>query len=171
LRTKHVLKPLLAGPVGCVITHAPPNAALLAFYILCGTGVADFFDDEIRTSNSVLDSKANNWPWNRSCAREANVPQWLRLKILIHGQERIRCGHMDLTQLFRVKCKEAAGTQLDNPSHAWFELVRRRSHICGVHAARRQSDRQGRSGVFFGMEHRMACGARAQRRLSKGYAA
>ena len=48
---------------------------------------------------------------------EANLPQVLCLKILLHGQEaETLAGHVDLTQLFRVNAKDAAGTQLDNPS-------------------------------------------------------
>ena len=89
LRAKQVLNTLLAGPVGLRIAGTlPPDAALLAFYILPdGTGVADF---SRRDSNfdSFREFKASNWPWNRSCRTlESNVPQVLRLKILIHGQE------------------------------------------------------------------------------------
>jgi hypothetical protein len=50
LRARQVLNTLLAGPVDAESRTLPPDAALLAFYILPdGTGVADF-SDEIRTS-------------------------------------------------------------------------------------------------------------------------
>src|SRR3974377_1815649 len=43
---------------------------------------------------------------------EANVPQVLRLKILIHGQEvDTLAGHMDLTQTFQVKTTGASAAQ------------------------------------------------------------
>ena len=117
LRTKQVLNTLLAGPVDAESRTLPPDAALLAFYILPdGTGVADF-SDEIRTS--IPSGIQSEQLAVESILRtlEANVPQVLRLKILIHGQEAdTLAGHVDLTQLFRVNAKDVAGTQLDNPS-------------------------------------------------------
>ena len=95
----------------------PPDAALLAYYILPdGTGVADF-SDELRTS--IPSGIQSEQLAVESIVRtlEADVPQVLRLKILIHGQEAdTLAGHLDLTQAFRVSAKDLTGTQLDNPS-------------------------------------------------------
>jgi hypothetical protein len=117
LRAKQVLNTLLAGPVDAESRTLPPDAALLAFYILPdGTGVADF-SDEVRTS--IPSGIQSEQLAVESIVRtlEANVPQVLRLKILIHGQEvETLAGHVDLTQAFRVNAKDVSGTQLDNPS-------------------------------------------------------
>lgn len=117
LRSKQVLNTLLAGPVDAESRTLPPDAALLAFYILPdGTGVADF-SDELRTS--IPSGIQSEQLAVESVLRtlEANVPQVLRLKILIHGQETdTLAGHLDLTQTFRVNAKDESGTKLDNPS-------------------------------------------------------
>ncbi len=117
LRGKQVLNTLLAGPVDSESRTLPPDAALLAFYILPdGTGIADF-SDEVRTS--IPSGIQSEQLAVESIVRtlEANVPQVLRLKILIHGQEAdTLAGHVDLTQSFRVSAKNGTGTQLDNPS-------------------------------------------------------
>jgi len=117
LRAKQVLNTLLAGPVDPESRTLPPDAALLAFYILPdGTGIADF-SDEVRTS--IPSGIQSEQLAVESIVRtlEANVPQVLRLKILIHGQEvDTLAGHLDLTQAFRVSAKDATGTQLENPS-------------------------------------------------------
>ena len=90
---------------------------LLAFYILPdGTGVADF-SEELRTS--IPSGIQSEQLAVESIVRtlEANVPQVLRLKILIHGQEvETLAGHLDLTQAFRVSAKDASGVKLDYPS-------------------------------------------------------
>jgi hypothetical protein len=95
----------------------PPDAALLAFYILPdGTAVADF-SEELRTSiPSGIESEQLAV---ESIVRtlEANVPQVLRLKILIHGQEvDTLAGHLDLTQMFSVSAKDVTGIKLDYPT-------------------------------------------------------
>jgi hypothetical protein len=81
----------------------PPDAALLAFYILPdGTGIADFSEalgtsipSGIQSEQTAVDSITRTL--------EANVPQIQRLKILIHGQEvDSLAGHLDLTQTFQV---------------------------------------------------------------------
>jgi hypothetical protein len=103
LRAKQVVNTLLAGPVDSDARTLPPDAALLAFYILPdGTAVADF-SDELRTSTPsgiqseqlAVDSLARTL--------EANVPQIQRLRILVHGQEaETLAGHVDLRQMFQV---------------------------------------------------------------------
>ncbi|HXX15226.1 MAG TPA: GerMN domain-containing protein [Candidatus Eremiobacteraceae bacterium] len=103
LRAKQVLNTLLAGPVDPEARTLPPDAALLAFYILPdGTAVADFSEalatsipSGIQSEQLAVDSITRTL--------EANVPQVQRLKILIHGQEvDTLAGHLDLTQPFQV---------------------------------------------------------------------
>jgi hypothetical protein len=119
LRAKQVLNTLLAGPVDPELRTLPPDAALLAFYILPdGTGVADF-SDELRTS--IPSGIQSEQLAVESIVRtlEANVPQVLRLKILLHGQEAdTLAGHVDLTQTFSVSAKDASGIKLEYPSPA-----------------------------------------------------
>jgi len=106
LRAKQILNTLLAGPVDPEARTLPPDAALLAFYILPdGTGIADFSEamatsipSGIQSEQTAVDSIARTL--------EADVPQVMRLKILIHGQEvDTLAGHIDLTQTFRVNTK------------------------------------------------------------------
>jgi len=103
LRAKQILNTLLAGPVDPGARTLPPDAALLAFYILPdGTAIADFSEalataipSGIQSEQLAVDSIARTL--------EANVPQVQRLKILIHGQEvDTLAGHVDLTQTFPV---------------------------------------------------------------------
>jgi hypothetical protein len=108
LRSKQVLNTLLAGPVDVELRTLPPDALLLAFYLLPdGTAIADF-SEALATSipsGIVSEQLAVN-----SIARtlEANVPQVQRLKILIHGQEvETLAGHVDLTGTFVVNTKPA----------------------------------------------------------------
>ena len=118
LRAKQVLNTLLAGPVDPEARTLPPDAALLAFYILPdGTGVADFSEamataipSGIQSEQLAVDSITRTL--------EANVPQVQRLKILIHGQEMdTLAGHLDLTQTFLVNTKGMA-TPPPKPSAA-----------------------------------------------------
>lgn len=111
LRAKQVLNTLLAGPVDSELRTLPPDAALLAFYLLPdGTGIADFSEalgtstpSGIQSEQLAVDSIARTL--------EANVPQVKRLKILIHGQEmETLAGHLDLTQMFVVNTKAAQPT-------------------------------------------------------------
>lgn len=104
LRSKQVLNTLLAGPVDSDARTLPSDAALLAFYLLPdGTAVADFSEalgtsipSGIQSEQLAVDSITRTL--------EANVPQVVRLKILIHGQEvDTLAGHLDLTQTFQVK--------------------------------------------------------------------
>jgi len=103
LRAKQILNTLLAGPVDPEARTLPPDAALLAFYILPdGTAIADFSEalataipSGIQSEQLAVDSITRTL--------EANVPQVQRLKILIHGQEvETLAGHLDLTQTFPV---------------------------------------------------------------------
>jgi hypothetical protein len=106
LRAKQILNTLLAGPVDPDARTLPPDAALLAFYILPdGTGIADFSEAMATSIPSGIQSEQRAVD---SIARtlEADVAQVLRLKILIHGQEvDTLAGHIDLTQTFRVNTK------------------------------------------------------------------
>jgi len=113
LRAKQVLNTLLAGPVNSDLCTLPPDAALLAFYLLPdGTGVADFSvalatstPSGIQSEQLAVDSIARTL--------EVNVPQVKRLKILIHGQEvDTLAGHLDLTQMFVVNTKAAQPSSL-----------------------------------------------------------
>ena len=98
LRSKQVLSTLLAGPVDSELRTLPPDAALLAFYILPdGTAVADFSD---AMANSIPSGVQSEQFAVDSITRtlEANVPQVRRLRILIHGQAvETLAGHLDLT--------------------------------------------------------------------------
>ena len=108
LRAKQVINTLLAGPVDSDLRTLPPDAALLAFYLLPdGTAVADFSEALATSTPSGIQSEQLAVD---SIARtlEANVPPVKRLKILIHGQELdTLAGHVDLTQLFIVDTKAA----------------------------------------------------------------
>jgi spore germination protein GerM len=108
LRSKQVLNTLLAGPVDAELRTLPPDALLLAFYLLHdGTAIADFSE---ALATSIPSGIASEQLAVNSIARtlEANVPQVQRLKILIHGQEvETLAGHLDLTGTFVVNTKPA----------------------------------------------------------------
>jgi hypothetical protein len=110
LRAKQVLNTLLAGPVDTELRTVPPDAALLAFYLLPdGTAIADFSEalgtstpSGIQSEQMAVDSIARTL--------EANVPKVRRLKILIHGQEvETLAGHLDLSQAFPVNANADTG--------------------------------------------------------------
>jgi hypothetical protein len=108
LRSKQVLNTLLAGPVDAELRTLPPDALLLAFYLLPdGMAIADF-SEALATSipsGIVSEQLAVN---SITRTLEANVPQVQRLKILIHGQEvETLAGHLDLTGTFVVNTKPA----------------------------------------------------------------
>jgi hypothetical protein len=109
VRSKQVLNTLLAGPVDAELRTLPPDAVLLAFYLLPdGTGIADFSE---ALATAVPSGIASEQMAVDSIARtlEANVPQVQRLKILIHGQEmETLAGHLDLTGAFVVATKPAS---------------------------------------------------------------
>ncbi len=105
-RGKQVLNTLLAGPIDVELRTLPPDAVLLAFYMLPdGTAIADFSEamttstpSGIQSEQMAVDSIAKTL--------EANVPQVRWLKILIHGQEvDTLAGHLDLTRTFLVNAK------------------------------------------------------------------
>jgi spore germination protein GerM len=109
LRAKQVLNTLLAGPVDTELRTVPPDAALLAFYLLAdGTAIADFSEalatsipSGIESEQMAVDSIAKTLA--------ANVPQVRRMKILIHGQEvETLAGHLDLSQAFVVNANAIA---------------------------------------------------------------
>jgi hypothetical protein len=108
LRSKQVLNTLLAGPVDAELRTLPPDAVLLAFYLLPdGTGIADFSE---ALATSIPSGIASEQLAVDSIARtlEANVPQVQRVKILIHGQEvETLAGHLDLTGAFVVNTRPA----------------------------------------------------------------
>lgn len=108
LRAKQVLNTLLAGPVDAELRTVPPDAVLLAFYLLPdGTGIADFSEalatsipSGIMSEQMAIDSITQTL--------QANVPQVRQLKILIHGQEvETLAGHLDLTGAFVVNANPA----------------------------------------------------------------
>lgn len=110
LRAKEILNTLLAGPVDPEARTLPPDAALLAFYVLPdGTAVADFSEALANSTPSGIQSEELAID-SITRTLEANVPQVQRLKILIHGQEvDTLAGHVDLTQSFQVNMN-GAGT-------------------------------------------------------------
>jgi hypothetical protein len=117
LRSKQVLNTLLAGPVDAELRTLPPDALLLAFYLLPdGTAIADFSE---ALATSIPSGIASEQLAVNSITRtlEANVPQVQRLKILIHGQEvETLAGHLDLTGTFVVNTK--TGQAPVNPAPA-----------------------------------------------------
>lgn len=108
LRSKQVLNVLLAGPVDTELRTLPPDAVLLAFYLLPdGTAIADFSEALATSIPSGIASEQLAVD-SISQTLEANVPQVQRLKILIHGQEvETLAGHLDLTGAFVVNAKPA----------------------------------------------------------------
>src|ERR1700759_1610420 len=115
-RGKQVLNTLLAGPIDAELRTLPPDAVLLAFYMLPdGTAVADFSEamatstpSGIQSEQMAVDSIAKTL--------EANVPQVRWLKILIHGQEvDTLAGHLDLTRTFLVNAKATPMPQISAP--------------------------------------------------------
>jgi Sporulation and spore germination. len=108
LRSKQVLNTLLAGPVDSELRTLPPDAVLLAFYLLPdGTGIADFSEALASSIPSGIESEQLAVDSiTRTLA--ANVQEVMRLKILIHGQEvETLAGHLDLTGSFTVNPKAA----------------------------------------------------------------
>ena len=108
LRAKQVLNTLLAGPVDVDLRTLPPDAVLLAFYVLPdGTGIADFSEALATATPSGIESEQMAVD-SITKTLEANVPQVRWLKILIHGQEvETLAGHLDLTRTFLVNSKPA----------------------------------------------------------------
>ena len=103
LRSKQLLNTLLAGPVDTDLRTLPPDAVLLAFYMLPnGTAIADFSEALATATPSGIQSEQLAVD-SITRTLEANVPRVQRLKILIHGQEvETLAGHLDLTGTFLV---------------------------------------------------------------------
>jgi hypothetical protein len=116
LRAKQVVNTLLAGPADPELRTLPPDAVQLAFYLLPdGTGIADFSEAMASSIPSGIESEQLAVDSiTRTLA--ANVPQVMRLKILIHGQEvETLAGHLDLTGSFVVNSRAAqAATALES---------------------------------------------------------
>jgi hypothetical protein len=108
LRAKQVLNTLLAGPVDAELRTLPPDAVLLAFYMLPdGTAIADFSEALATATPSGIESEQMAVD-SITKTLEANVAQVRWLKILIHGQELdTLAGHLDLTRTFLVNAKAA----------------------------------------------------------------
>ena len=108
---KQVLNTLLAGPVNAQLRTLPPDAVLLAFYMLQdGTAIADFSEALATATPSGIESEQMAVD-SITKTLEANVPQLRWLKILIHGQEvDTLAGHLDLTRTFLVNAKAAPMT-------------------------------------------------------------
>ena len=106
LRSKQVLNTLLAGPVDAELRTLPPDAVLLAFYLLPnGTAIADFSEALATATPSGIQSEQLAVD-SLTRTLEANVPRVQRLKILIHGQEmETLAGHLDLTGTFLVNTR------------------------------------------------------------------
>jgi hypothetical protein len=87
----------------------PPDAVLLAFYLLPdGTAVADFSEALATATPSGIESEQMAVD-SITKTLEANVPQVRWLKILVHGQEvDTLAGHLDLTRTFLVNAKATA---------------------------------------------------------------
>jgi hypothetical protein len=110
-RAKQVLNTLLAGPVDAQLRTLPPDAVLLAFYMLPdGTAIADFSEAMTNATPSGIESEQMAVD-SISKTLEANVSQVRWLKILIHGQEvDTLAGHLDLTRTFLVNARATAMT-------------------------------------------------------------
>lgn len=116
LRAKQVLNTLLAGPADPELRTLPPDAVLSAFYLLPdGTGIADFSEAMASSIPSGIESEQLAVDSiTRTLA--ANVPQVMRLKILIHGQEvETLAGHLDLTGSFVVNPRAAQAAAAAEP--------------------------------------------------------
>jgi Sporulation and spore germination len=106
VRGKQVLNTLLAGPVDTELRTLPPDAVLLAFYMLPdGTAIADFSEAMATSTPSGIESEQMAVD-SITKTLEVNVPQVRWLKILIHGQEvDTLAGHLDLTRTFPVNAR------------------------------------------------------------------
>ncbi|HXM90474.1 MAG TPA: GerMN domain-containing protein [Candidatus Dormibacteraeota bacterium] len=116
LRAKQVLNTLLAGPADPELRTVPPDAVLLAFYLLPdGTGIADFSEAMASSIPSGIESEQRAVD-SITHTLAANVPQVTRLKILIHGQEvETLAGHLDLTGSFAVNPRAAQAAAAPQP--------------------------------------------------------
>ena len=118
-RARQVLHELMENPPTPQQRTTPPDATLLAFYILPdGTAIADFSDSMASDMPSGILSEAQAV---NSIVRTlaSNVPSIRRLKILIHGQEvDTLAGHVDLSGYFDVNPNAPLGQALPSASVA-----------------------------------------------------
>jgi hypothetical protein len=101
MRGKQVIQALIQKTPSPDQRTLPPDAQLLAFYVLPdGTAIADFSDElSVETPSGILSEQLAVNSIERTL--EANVPSLHRLHILIHGQEsETLAGHVDLTGYF-----------------------------------------------------------------------
>ncbi len=101
LRSKQLLRELIAGPPSAAQQTLPADLTVLGFYVLPdGTGIVDFSD--ALTSETPSGILSEGMAVNSIIRTlEANMTSVRRLKILIHGQEADTvAGHVDLTGLF-----------------------------------------------------------------------
>jgi len=107
-RSRQVLNTLLAGPVDTELRTLPPDAVLLAFYLLPdGTAIADFSEAVATSIPSGIESEQMAAD-SITKTLAANVPQIRKLKILIHGLEvETLAGHLDLSGTFVVNANPA----------------------------------------------------------------
>lgn len=101
LRSKQLLRELIAGPPSDAQQTLPADLTVLGFYVLPdGTGIADFSDAlTSETPSGILSEGMAVNSITRTL--EANGTSVRRLKILIHGQEADTvAGHVDLTGFF-----------------------------------------------------------------------
>jgi hypothetical protein len=102
-RARQVLRALMEDPPTPQQRTTPPDASVLAFYILPdGTAIADFSDSLASDTPSGVESESQVI---NSIVRTlaSNLQNIRRLKILIHGQEvDTLAGHVDLTGFFDV---------------------------------------------------------------------
>jgi hypothetical protein len=102
-RTRQLVDALILMPPSAPQRTIPVDATLLAFYLLPdGTAIADFSDSlSTGTPSGILSEQLAVNSITQTLA--ASVPQILRLKILLHGQEvDTLAGHLDLTAFFPV---------------------------------------------------------------------
>ncbi len=107
---------LLAGPIDAELRTLPPDAVLLAFYMLPdGTAIADFSEAMMTSTPSGIQSEQMAVD-SITKTLEANVPQVRWLKILVHGQEvDTLAGHLDLTRTFLVNAKATPMSPMSMP--------------------------------------------------------
>jgi hypothetical protein len=106
LRAKQVLNTLLAGPASSDLRTLPPDAALLAFYLLPdGTGIADFSEALATSTPSGIESE----PAGRRFDRANTRSQCAAGEANQNSDSRTGSGNarrtLDLTQMFIVKTK------------------------------------------------------------------
>ncbi len=109
LRSKQLIRALIADAPSAEQRTLPAGVALLEFYVMPdGTAVADFSDTlSTETPSGILSEQMALDSIARTLA--ANVEAVRRLKLVIHGQEvDTLAGHLDLTGFFPLRPGAAA---------------------------------------------------------------